>query len=58
MAENKIAKNSKDIVVKAVGDAVSIGVGAMVIAGLLSVGTSLFRLVNGRPIRPGDDDGT
>lgn len=52
MAENKIAKNSKDIVVKAVGDAVSIGVGAAIVAGLFSVGTSLYRLVTGRPIKP------
>lgn len=55
MTFDDISKNGKAITLKAVGDAVSVGFTAMAIAGLVSLGLSLYRLDAGRPIEPAKD---
>ncbi len=55
MTFDDITNNGKDIALKAVGDAVSVGFTAMAIAGLVSIGISLYRLDAGRPIEAAKD---
>lgn len=55
MTFDDLSKNGRAIAIKAFGDAINIGIAAVAIGGITSLGMSIYRLQNGRPINPVDE---